>query len=138
MSDCLFCKIIEGTIPSSQIYEDDSVFSFLDINPAAKGHLLVIPKRHTEILGDLQESEITALFNAIKKIEIAFSKAIDATGCNILMNYGKDAGQIIPHLHFHVIPRRKEDGVGISSWNPMKFSGEHLNEIAKEIAEMIS
>ncbi|MCK5707186.1 MAG: HIT family protein [Candidatus Aureabacteria bacterium] len=137
MSDCIFCKIVEGSIPSSIVFEDDTVYSFLDINPASKGHFLVIPKKHVEDISELGDTEITAIFSAIRKLTKALPDVLGNTGFNILMNYGKDAGQIISHLHFHIIPRKKEDGLGIAGWNHLKFSGDHLNEIAKEIAEAI-
>lgn len=135
MSDCIFCKIIKGSIPSSRIYENNSTYAFLDINPASKGHVLVIPKRHVEDLADITHEELTDLFQAINKISRALPKAIDNTGYNLLLNSGKDAGQIISHIHFHIIPRKKEDSLGFSNWPFLKFSGEHLNEIAGEITK---
>ena len=131
MSDCIFCSIIKGKIPSSKIFEDDIVYSFLDINPASKGHLLVVPKRHIESLNDLTDEEFVSIFSCIKKITNALPKAVENSGFNLLMNMGKDAGQIIPHIHFHIIPRRKEDGLSISKWSFMKFSGI-LNSFAQE------
>jgi histidine triad (HIT) family protein len=111
MGDCIFCKIIEGMIPSSTVFEDSLALAFLDINPASKGHLLILPRRHVENFSDLGEQEILAVFAAAQKIAAALPSAVDNTGFNLLMNYGKDAGQVIPHLHFHIIPRKKEDGL---------------------------
>ncbi|MBN1521425.1 MAG: HIT family protein [Candidatus Aureabacteria bacterium] len=137
MSDCVFCKIIKGEIPSSKVFEDENVYAFLDINPASKGHLLIVPKKHSESLDELGEQEFSSLFAAIRKIARALLESLDNTGFNLLMNSGKDAGQIIPHVHFHIIPRKKKDGLSISSWPFLKFSGDHLQEIAKSISEHI-
>ncbi len=137
MDSCIFCKIVKGEIPSSKIYEDENVYSFLDINPAAKGHLLIIPKRHCESVEDLKKEEIISIFEAVKKITKALPLALDNSGYNLLMNYGRDAGQVIGHLHFHIIPRKKDDGLALSKWNFLKFSGDHLEEIAKSIREKI-
>jgi len=137
MVDCIFCKIVEGKIPSSKIYEDDLIYSFLDINPASKGHLLIIPKRHCENLNDLTNDELKAIFDLINKISNIIETVLETSSFNLLLNYGREAGQVINHIHFHLIPRKKDDGLAISKWPFMKFSGEHLNEIAKFFREKL-
>lgn len=104
MEDCIFCKIIKGEIPSTKVYEDDKVLAFKDINPAAPIHVLVIPKKHIENVLEINEEnkEITSdIFLAINKI--AKQLGIDKDGFRIINNCGKDAGQEVMHLHFHVL-----------------------------------
>ena len=104
MEDCIFCKIIKGEIPSTKVYEDDKVLAFKDINPAAPIHVLVIPKKHIENVLEINEEnkEITSdIFLAINKI--ARQLGIDKDGFRIINNCGKDAGQEVMHLHFHIL-----------------------------------
>lgn len=104
MEDCIFCKIIKGEIPSTKVYEDDKVLAFKDINPAAPIHVLVIPKKHIENVLEINEEnkEITSdIFLAINKIAKQFG--IDKDGFRIINNCGKDAGQEVMHLHFHIL-----------------------------------
>lgn len=104
MEDCLFCKIIKGEIPSTKVYEDDKVLAFKDINPAAPIHVLVIPKKHIENVLEIDEEnkEIASdIFLAINKI--ARQLGIDKDGFRIINNCGKDAGQEVMHLHFHIL-----------------------------------
>ncbi len=104
MEDCIFCKIIKGEISSTKVYEDDKVLAFKDINPAAPIHVLVIPKKHIENVLEINEEnkEITSdIFLAINKI--AKQLGIDKDGFRIINNCGKDAGQEVMHLHFHVL-----------------------------------
>ncbi|MCY6484253.1 histidine triad nucleotide-binding protein [Clostridium aestuarii] len=107
MEDCIFCKIVKGEIPSKKVYEDDKVLSFEDINPAAPTHILVIPKKHIESLNEItdEDSEIIAhIFKVCK--EIAKKLNIQEGGYRIVMNCGKDGGQEVPHIHFHMLGGR--------------------------------
>jgi diadenosine tetraphosphate (Ap4A) HIT family hydrolase len=107
-SDCLFCKIVAGDIPSHKVHETDDVLCFLDINPLAAGHTLVIPKHHGEKLHDLPESAVTGIGPALLKVQ----KAIGCEDYNVLQNNGAIAHQVVKHVHFHVIPKpTKEEGV---------------------------
>ena len=104
MEDCIFCKIIKGEIPSTKVYEDDKVLAFKDINPAAPIHVLVIPKKHIENVLEIDEEnkEIASdIFLAINNI--ARQLGIDKDGFRIINNCGKDAGQEVMHLHFHIL-----------------------------------
>jgi len=108
--DCIFCKIVKGEIPSYTLYEDDKIKVFLDINPVSRGHSLYIPKKHYKTIDEIPNEEmdfIQQLPTIVKKIK----EATDATGINILQSNGKDAGQEIPHVHFHIIPRYPNDGI---------------------------
>jgi len=108
--DCLFCKIISGEIPSYRVYEDEAVYAFIDINPASEGHTLVAPKKHFNSFTDLGAEDVAALFEAARKVTLALEKAFSANGMNIGVNNGEVAGQEVPHVHVHVIPRKKGDG----------------------------
>lgn len=107
MSNCLFCKIAKGEIPSIKVYEDDGVLAFLDISPVEKGHTLVISKRaHSEALIDTPPEILAEMLAAAKKIGAAMIKA-GWGGFNVAQNNYPDGGQAVPHIHFHIIPRAK-------------------------------
>ena len=133
MVDCIFCKIINGDIPSYKIYEDEEVLAFLDINPVALGHTLVIPKEHYETVFDAQEESFGKLSAKVAKVAKKINNALDCDGINILQNNGKASGQVIFHVHFHLIPRKEDDGV-LTFPNVI---GEKVNfeEIAKKISK---
>ncbi len=104
MEDCVFCKIIKGEIPSKKVYEDDEILAFYDINPIAKVHVLVIPKVHIESLLELKDEHKDLLFNIFEKInKVAEMVGVDKTGFRVISNVGKDAGQAVKHLHFHIL-----------------------------------
>lgn len=110
--DCLFCKISVSEIPSEKIYEDDHAFAFLDINPLAPGHTMVIPKAHAETLLDLPDEEVYGLFLAVKKVTQRIKDTLNPDGFNVGANMRKAAGQAVDHLHIHIIPRFEGDGGG--------------------------
>ena len=108
MDDCIFCKIIKGEIPSTKVYEDDKVLAFNDINPEAPVHVLIVPKCHIQSVNDINEenaSVISHIFVVINKI--VKELGIDESGYRIINNAGEDGGQTVPHLHFHLIGKRK-------------------------------
>lgn len=111
MSDCLFCKIVNQEIPSCRIYEDEKFLAFLDISPVSPGHTLVIPKAHYLNILDTPEDVLSGLLAVVKKITPAILKATQAPSFNLGVNNGAEAGQIIWHTHFHVIPRLAGDGL---------------------------
>jgi histidine triad (HIT) family protein len=103
--DCIFCKIAARQIPSSIVYEDDKVLAFNDIAPQAPVHILVIPKMHVSTVDELKDMSVVAdLFSVMKRL--AAEKGIDKSGYRIVVNHGKDAGQAVPHLHFHLLGGR--------------------------------
>ncbi len=107
-NDCLFCKIIKGEIPSSKVYEDEYVLGFRDINPAAKIHILVIPKKHIGSLAELQEEDkeyVWKIHEAMNKI--AEQENFKNDGYRVIVNCGKDAGQEVMHLHYHLLAGEK-------------------------------
>ena len=101
----IFTKIIQGKIPCEKIIETDSEISFLDINPCAAGHTLVIPKLEVERLEDLPETQTMSLMRTIQQVAKAVSTAFDGIDYNLILNNGVNAGQVIEHVHFHVLPR---------------------------------
>ncbi len=134
--DCLFCKIGKKEIAAEIIYEDASAVVILDVNPRAPGHAMVLPKKHVETILDLDAPETGLIFEAVKKTVAIIKNALLPDGFTIGINQGRAAGQIIEHLHIHVIPRYKNDGGGsIHSVieNPPK---ESLQEIKNKILKL--
>ncbi|HLC79640.1 MAG TPA: HIT family protein [archaeon] len=115
IDDCIFCKIIGGKLSSKKIYEDDYSLAFLDIYPTSKGHCLVIPKNHYATILEIPEFELAKLIRSVQKIGAASMKALRADGFNVLQNNKPAAGQVVNHLHFHIIPRFSGDGLKISA-----------------------
>lgn len=139
MSDCIFCKIIDGTIPSAKIYEDEHVYAFMDIMPLTKGHTLIIPKNHKENVYDLSEEEASNLFKVVPKIASALKDTYGPIGMNLINNNGAHAGQSVFHFHLHFIPRYdKADGFS-AIWNTKEktFTPEIIQGLAKELFEKI-
>lgn len=112
MNDCIFCKIINRELESSIVYEDDIAIAFMDIQPVNEGHTLVIPKKHYITMEDCDEETLKHLIAIVKKLNVQVAKATGAKGIfNSVMN-GEEAGQEVFHVHFHIIPRYKNDGFG--------------------------
>ena len=106
--DCLFCKIIKGEIPSTKVYEDEYVYAFNDINPAATIHILVIPKKHIDSLKEINNEDEMYIWNIHKAInKIAIEKGFVENGYRVIVNCGKDAGQEVMHLHYHILAGEK-------------------------------
>lgn len=128
---CIFCKIIGGEIPSHKVYEDDKNLAFLDISPVNPGHILVIPKKHFSNMEEAPENDLCELMKAVKKVGRAMKDGLGADGYNINVNNDPVAGQIIPHLHFHIIPRTEGDGLKL--WAQSKYKEGEAEETAKKI-----
>lgn len=107
--NCIFCKIVAGTIPSTKVYEDEHVLVFMDISPVTKGHALVIPKAHHNPVINVPATLLHKVIEVVQKIARAQVEGLKADGVNITQANGELAGQIVPHVHFHVIPRFKDD-----------------------------
>lgn len=132
LQDCIFCKIVEGEIPSTKVYEDDNVLAFMDINPWEKGHTLVIPKKHFDLITNVPDDILQQIIVVAKKVAVAQVKGLNAIGVNVAQANGKAAGQEVPHVHFHIIPRCSE--VDKPSWKPTKYeSFDQMNDIANLI-----
>ncbi|WNS76772.1 HIT family protein [Bacillus sp. DTU_2020_1000418_1_SI_GHA_SEK_038] len=139
MSNCIFCKIVNGEIPSAKVFENEHVLAFLDISQVTKGHTLVIPKIHNENIFDMNAETARTLFEAVPQIANAIKEDCEPLGMNILQNNGKDAGQEVFHFHMHLIPRYgKGDGFGaVWKTHNSEYSPEALQEIAKGINSRI-
>ncbi len=136
MNNCIFCKIISGEIPSSTVYEDNDFKAIMDIFPAAKGHVIILPKKHYQNLFELDEEISTKALGVAKKIAIAVKEELNCDGINILQNNGEAAGQTVFHFHMHVIPRYNSDKVQIT-WNQGKYEDGEANSLAAAIAGRI-
>lgn len=134
MEECLFCKIASGEIPSKKIFENDSTIAFLDINPANKGHTLVAPKNHAETIFDISESDLKEVIATVKKIAQKVKDKMNVDGLNIVQNNGEQAGQIVKHLHFHIIPRHEGDKVVIT-YQRNQLSDDEMNDVQKTLSE---
>lgn len=136
MKDCLFCKIIKGEIPSYKVYEDENTFAFLDINPNNIGHTLVVPKKHSRNILDIEKDDLCAVYETSKIIAKAIMKGLKVDGINIISNNEPAAGQLVFHSHVHIVPRLETDG--FRHWQgKIKFNeGENI-ETAKIINENI-
>lgn len=133
--ECLFCKIVKKEIPAEVIYDDANFLCFLDINPRNPGHALVIPKKHYETIMDMPEGEVGDLMLMVRKIAAAIKETMKADGISVGQSNGRAAGQVIPHVHFHVIPRYLSEGPpGLESIVPVK---KLPPETMKKAAEMI-
>lgn len=132
---CIFCQIIASEIPAEKIYEDENVLAILDIHPNNLGHTLVLPKKHCENLFDTDEETLGFLIKAVKKISIAVKDAVKADGINIGINNGASAGQIVPHLHIHVIPRFSNDG--LVHWSQKEYETGEKEKIGEKIRKEI-
>jgi histidine triad (HIT) family protein len=133
MDDCIFCKIISGKIPCTKIYENHKVIAFLNINPINKGHALVMPKEHYETILDTPDDTLAETMKVVKKVVKAVKEGVDADGVNVGQNNFRAAGQMISHLHFHIIPRFEKDG--LEDWPGHKYnSAAEEKETATKIS----
>lgn len=129
---CIFCKIANGEIPSSTIYEDEDFRVILDLGPASKGHALILPKEHFKDVCELDEKIASKVFPLAAKIGTAMKKSLGCAGFNLVQNNGEVAGQTVFHFHVHVIPRY-DGGPKIVSWEPGEEAPEALAETAAKI-----
>lgn len=132
-TDCIFCKIIKKEIPSDIVYEDENFIAFLDINPINKGHVLVVPKKHSANVYEMDDETAKNIFPLIKKLSIAIKKAVNSDGINIGMNNDEAAGQLIMHSHVHIMPRFKEDG--LRHWPGKKLGKDEMQTIKSKIIQ---
>ena len=136
MVDCIFCAIADGEIPGRIVYESDEVVAFLDANPLAEGHTLVIPKEHHERVNDMPESLAVEVMDGIYHVTEAVEAAVDADATTIAFNNGQAAGQEVPHVHGHVIPRWSGDGGGpihLVAGDQPELSEDDLDDVAERI-----
>ena len=132
--DCIFCEMVAGQIPVTKIYEDEVVLAFLDIGPVSDGHTLVIPRQHFEKLHDCPAELLGQVSSRLGKIAKAVATGMNSEGYNVLCNNGRSAGQLVSHLHFHIIPRNSGDGV-FNRWPAYKYRKGKIEQIAVRIRE---
>ena len=135
MENCIFCKIINGEIPSYKIYEDNDIFVILDINPVSIGHALILPKKHFEMAETTDDEILAKMIIITKKIAIKIRKILKSDGFNININNGKLAGQEIAHTHFHVVQRFKNDNLKL--WPPNENEKDRIKEVYQKIINNI-
>jgi len=133
-TDCIFCQIVAGEIPATKVYEDDDVLAFLDIRPVSKGHTLVMPKAHFSDIFDAPPELLARIAQRIPLIAKAVQKAVDAEGLNIYQNNAAAAGQVVLHLHYHIIPRHAKDGA-LAPWSHVNYDEGEAQRTAERIAE---
>lgn len=136
MGDCIFCKIVAGQVPSKLLFETEKTQAFLDAFPAAKGHSLIIPKTHYETLLEIPEEDLKDAIVVAKKVAGAVVKATNADGFNLVQNNKEAAGQLVKHVHFHLVPRFKDDGLKLtfpSNQEEEKVLLEMQEKIKKEL-----
>ncbi|MDL1971073.1 MAG: HIT family protein [Candidatus Desulfofervidaceae bacterium] len=137
MPDCIFCKIVQGEIPATKVYEDSQVLAFMDINPLNKGHTLVIPKRHAETIWEISPEDLTSVIQVAQKVALAIEKGLNPDGLTVVQLNKKAAGQVVPHLHIHLIPRFENDGLTISKWEPVPGDMDEIKQVAELIKRWV-
>lgn len=132
MSDCIFCKIANGEIPSATLYEDEDFRVILDLGPASKGHALILPKAHAANIYEISDDMAAKAMILARKMATKMTEALKCDGFNIVQNNGEPAGQTVFHFHMHLIPRYEGDQVGIT-WKPGTLTDEVKNEILEKL-----
>ena len=132
--DCIFCKIANGEIPSKALYEDEMFRVILDVNPATRGHALILPKDHAANLYELPEKAAASVLVLAKKLALSMHERLMCDGLNLIQNNGEAAGQTVSHFHLHMIPRYVNDGQTIG-WAPKEAIQDDLEEIRKIMTE---
>ena len=130
---CLFCRIVSGELPATIVYEDEDSLAFLDHRPLFPGHALLVPRQHVETLGELDTKLVGPYFEAAQLLARAVESAMDAEGTFVAMN--NRVSQSVPHLHVHVVPRRRKDGLKGFFWPRTKYKDdEEMEEVRSKIA----
>jgi histidine triad (HIT) family protein len=136
MEDTVFMKIVRKEIPAQVVYEDDDTLAFLDIAPVALGHTLVIPKKPFVNIFDIDQETLARVIETVRKVAPIVRDATGALGVHINSNHGEEAGQVVPHLHFHIIPRHSRSG--FEFWPKRDYSPEQMEEVAEKIRNSFS
>lgn len=131
---CIFCKLVNGDIPTRSIYEDEDFNVILDMGPATKGHALILPKEHYKNLYELPDETAAKAMQLAKKMAISMTEKLGCDGFNLVQNNNEVAGQTVFHFHLHLIPRYKDDNQRIL-WNPTEPSAEELDAVQKLLTE---
>jgi histidine triad (HIT) family protein len=137
MNETIFDKILSGTIPCHRVFENEHVLAFLDIGPLSRGHTLVIPKERAAFLHELSDEASAAIGRALPRLCRAVLRATGATAYNVLQNNGRAAHQVVMHVHFHIIPRFSDSGLGIG-WNASSLDSAAASELVAAIRAALS
>jgi histidine triad (HIT) family protein len=133
--DCIFCKIIDGSIPSHTVYENDHVMAFFDILPISHGHTVIVPKKHISDIEGLSDEEFAAMAIAVKKIGKAVMEGLGVKGYSVFLDNKSAANQHVPHAHFHLVPRAEGDG--LERWPQSGYSEGEAEHCLKKIVERL-
>lgn len=136
MNDCIFCKIVVGEVPSEKVYEDSQVLAFLDISPITKGHVLIIPKGHYKDLIDVPAEVLCQVMTIAKKLAPQIVQAVGADAFNIGINNGKASGQVVFHVHVHIIPRSEYDN--LKNWKGEGYKEGEMKIYADKLRSFIN
>ncbi len=134
--DCIFCKIIAGDIPSYVVYEDERVMAFFDILPISPGHTIIIPKSHISDVENLSNEDLSAMALAFKKIGKAMMEGLGVKGYSVFLDNKSAANQHVPHVHFHLVPRKEGDG--LERWPQTGYGEGEAEHYLKRIKEKLS
>ncbi len=134
---CPFCKIASGEIKAATVFDTKGVMAVLDARPANPGHVLIFPKEHYNILQQVPDEDVARIFSLAKYMSSAVFAATEAQGTNIIVSSGAVAGQGVPHVIIHVIPRFEEDGMPVQFWQPKEVKEDQMKEMQKRIAEAL-
>ena len=135
-NNCIFCKLANGEIPTNTLYGDDEFRVIFDVNPATKGHAIILPKEHYKYMFELPDETASKVYVLAKKMATVMKEKFGADGFNIVQNNAECAGQTVFHFHMHLIPRYENDHA-FKLWTPQKSDNEELAAWSKEIQEMM-
>ncbi len=133
--DCIFCKIVAGSIPCYTVYEDDKVMAFFDILPISHGHTILVPKKHFAYIEDLDDDDMTAMALTIKKIGKAMIDGMGVKGYSVFLDNKSAANQHVPHCHFHIVPRAEGDG--LERWPQSGYAEGEAEHFLKNIRKAL-
>ena len=134
MEDCIFCKIIKGEIPSIKVFEDERVFSFMDINPISDGHTLIIPKQHAQNIWEIETEDLLHIHKTSQKLAQAMREALDVKGIAVLQLNGKAVNQVVFHYHLHLIPRLSgAPEIPLTHWELVSGDMEKIKRLGEQI-----
>ena len=132
MDNCIFCKIVSGSLPCMKVFEDKHTLAFMDVANDVDGHILVIPKKHTASILDCDEMTLSRLMSAVRRVALHLTENCGYGGVNLLNASGESAGQSVPHFHIHLIPRRSNDN--IDAWPAFKGASRDAGELYRELS----
>lgn len=136
MTDCVFCKLRDGQIPSMKIFEDDKTLTFMDINPLNSGHCLVITKNHAATLFEAEMDDLQAAIASAQRVALAIRDGLKPDGLNLLQANGAAAFQSVPHFHLHLIPRWNNDGKGFD-WKLVPGNREQIMKVGERLRALL-